>query len=334
MSGFGFGGGAWDLTTGLKHLQEIGEQFQHSMAESLNNVEAQIDASIRQDRFGTLLEADSPAAPDGGALSPVREEAVEDSAGSSAAQADEQDGPVEQLAARAVSERDAVPPNQAAADGQPAATLGAAVPLPQEQQQPSPAAEQRTPEPQQTTEQATGSMPKPPPEPAPAAPPPAVGAAAPPPLPPAVAMPADAQHENLLNGSSHVVSTLAARPAVPAPQKEAPHQPPQMESAPPLPLPPQQQLGPPQGQLLLAEPAGLEATELVQLVQRLREALAAREQQIARQAEEAASTQRVVEQLQQKNEELAMSKAKVSEQDLAAIQRCVVVVVLRFSKGS
>ena len=51
------------------------------------------------------------------------------------------------------------------------------------------------------------------------------------------------------------------------------------------------------------------------------EALAARERQIDRQAEEAAVQQGVMQQLQARTEELAMAKARVSEQDVAELQR-------------
>ena len=63
------------------------------------------------------------------------------------------------------------------------------------------------------------------------------------------------------------------------------------------------------------------AAELRRALGVAREALAARERQIERQAEEAAVQQGVMQQLQARNEELAMAKARVSEQDVAELQR-------------
>lgn len=73
--------------------------------------------------------------------------------------------------------------------------------------------------------------------------------------------------------------------------------------------------------LLTDDIGSLDAGALAALVARLRETLAAREAQLARQAAEAASTARVMEALQRKNEELAMARAKVSEQDIEEITR-------------
>lgn len=73
------------------------------------------------------------------------------------------------------------------------------------------------------------------------------------------------------------------------------------------------------------EEEGLEAPALRQLVAQLREALAARERQMERKAEEAAQLAEVAEKLQQRNAELAQGSK--DGEAVADLQRCVVVCV-------
>lgn len=67
--------------------------------------------------------------------------------------------------------------------------------------------------------------------------------------------------------------------------------------------------------------AHLDADALHKLVKQLKDTLQAREDQIERKSREMAELHTVTEQLKARNEELAMAKAKISEHDLAEIQR-------------